>query len=91
MVQKAPGKSHRAGSSMMAVAEMFATEQKAVRWFEDWIWPDGEIACRQCRSVGGEYRVESGKPMPYRCRDCKKYFSLKTRMAMEDSKLPLRI
>ena len=28
--------------------------------------------------------------MPYRCRDCRRYFSLKTGTAMEDSKLPLR-
>ena len=29
--------------------------------------------------------------MPYRCRDCKEYFSLKTCTLMENSKLPLRI
>ena len=37
------------------------------------------------------YRVRTGKPMPYRCRDCRKYFSLKTGTLMEDSKLPLRV
>ena len=29
----------------MQVADMFATEEKAVRWFEDWTWPTGEMAC----------------------------------------------
>ena len=29
--------------------------------------------------------------MPYRCRDCKRYFSLKTNTAMEASNLPLRM
>ncbi len=29
--------------------------------------------------------------MPYRCKGCKRYFSLKTGTAMEDSKLPLRL
>ena len=29
--------------------------------------------------------------MPYRCRDCKSYFSLKTNTPMQDSKLPLRL
>ena len=88
--QKAPGKHYRAGVSMMHVADMFATEDQAVEWFERWLWPDGEITCMRCGSVGNAYRVKSGKPMPYRCRDCKKYFSLKTGTAMEDSKLPLR-
>ena len=43
----------------------------------------------RCGSVNA-YRVKSGKPMPYRCRDCKRYFSLKTNTPMQDSKLPLR-
>ena len=43
----------------------------------------------KCGSLDA-YRVKTGKPMPYRCRDCRQYFSLKTGTAMEDSKLPLR-
>lgn len=91
MAHKAPGKAHRKGISVMQVAAMFATEEQAVQWFEDWHWPTGEMACMRCGSVEGAYRVASGKPMPYRCRDCKRYFSLKTGTAMEDSKLPLRM
>ena len=86
---KAPGKSHRNGISLMELADMFPTEVAAVKWFEAWHWPDGEIYCLRCGSVNA-YRVESGKPMPYRCRDCKRYFSLKTNTAMEASNLPLR-
>ena len=86
-----PGKSHRKGITVMEVAEMFATEEAAVKWFEAWFWPTGEMACMRCGSTGGAYRVKGGKPMPYRCRDCRKYFSLKTGTAMEDSKLPLRM
>ena len=36
------------------------------------------------------YRVKSGKPMPYRCRDCKRYFSVKTGTLMAGSPLPVR-
>ena len=43
----------------------------------------------RCRSTDC-YRVKSGRPMLYRCRDCRKYFSLKTNTAMEASNLPLR-
>ena len=83
------GKTYREGLSMMEVADMFATEENATRWFEAWCWPDGEICCLRCGSVAA-YRVKGAKPMPYRCRDCRRYFSLKTGTAMEDSKLPLR-
>ena len=74
----------------MQVGEMFATEAKAVSCFESWYWPDGEIACLRCGSTN-VYRVESGRPMPYRCRDCRKYFSLKKGTAMGKSPLPLRL
>ncbi len=84
-----PGRSDREGLSVMEVSTMFATEEAAVRWFETWLWPDGEPTCLKCGSVNA-YRVKSGRPMPYRCRDCRSYFSLKTNTAMEDSKLPLR-
>ena len=88
--RKAPGKSYRQGLTVMQVADMFATEDRAVEWFEMWTWTDGEMYCLRCGSVDGPYRVKSGKPQPYRCRDCRKYFSLKTGTAMEESKLPLR-
>lgn len=48
---KAPGKNHRVGLSVMQVAEMFATEEKAIACFESWYWPDGEIACLRCGSA----------------------------------------
>ncbi|MCZ0935998.1 MAG: IS1595 family transposase [Gemmatimonadetes bacterium] len=91
MAAKAPGKSHREGITMPQVARMFATEESAIKWFESWYWPDGNIVCRKCGSADGAYRVKSGKPQPYRCRDCRSYFSLKTGSAMEQSKLPLRL
>ena len=80
---QAPGKAHRQGISVMQVADMFVTEDKAIEWFEGWHWPTGEIVCMRCGSLDGAYRVKSGKPMPYRCRDCRMYFSLKTGTAME--------
>lgn len=86
---KAPGKAHRKGISVIQMAQMFATEEQAVAWFEAWYWPTGEIACMLCGSLNA-YRVKSGKPMPYRCKDCRKYFSLKKGTAMEKSPLPLR-
>ena len=85
----APGRSHRKGISLIELAEMFPDENAAVEWFEAWHWPNGEIVCTRCGSLNA-YRVKSGKPMPYRCRDCRRYFSLKTGTAMEASNIPLR-
>ncbi len=87
---QAPGRSHREGVSVIEMARMFDTEEKAIDWFEQWLWPDRQPVCLKCGSVNA-YRVKSGKPMPYRCRDCKDYFSLKTNTPMQDSKLPLRL
>lgn len=91
MGPKAQDKGHRKGISVTQVAKMFATEEDAVQWFESWHWPTREMVCIRCGSTEGAYRVKRGKPMPYRCKDCKKYFSLKTGTAMEKSKLPLRM
>ena len=86
-----PGKAYRQGVTIMQMTEMFGTEEKAVVWFEGLHWPDGQMCCLKCGSAEGAYRVRSGKPMPYRCGECKEYFSLKTGTSMEDSKLPLRL
>ena len=86
---KAPGKSHRKGISILQMAEMFPDEQTAHKWFESWIWPTGERACTRCGSLNTHEAKH--KTMPYRCRDCRKYFSVKTGSAMESSKLPLQL
>lgn len=89
MATTGPGKSYRKGLSLLDLADMFPDEKAATEWFEYWYWLNEEMACMRCGSPNC-YRVKSGKPMPYRCRDCKKYFSLKTGTAMEASNIPLR-
>ena len=85
---KAPGKAFRAGISLIELMEVFPTEDAAREWFEAIYWPDG-TRCGHCD--GARVRaVPSGKPMPWWCTDCRKYFSVKTGTAMADSKLPLR-
>ena len=86
---RGPGKSYRKGISLMELADRFPTEEAARTWFESIMWPDGEMACLKCGSTNA-YRVRSGKPQPYRCRDCKQYFSLKTNTALAGSNLTLR-
>ena len=84
---KAPGKSHRESISLMALAEMFPDEQSAKEWFESRVWPDG----RYCPRCGSTRTHEcSHAKCPYRCTDCRAYFSAKTGTIMENSKLPFR-
>jgi len=87
MTHKAPGKAHRKGISIMELGEMFPDEDSARQWFEAHIWPEGR-ACPRCGSV----RTHEAKhaKSPYRCTDCRAYFSVKTGTALEGSKVPLR-
>ena len=67
---------------------MFPTEAAARKWFEGIVWPNGNRHCPRCAGLG-TYRCKHAK-MPYRCRDCGKYFSVKTGTVMAGSPLPLR-
>lgn len=85
---KSPGKAHRITISVMQLADMFPDEASAVTWFESIYWPN-ERVCGHCGST--KTRTTTPKqPMPYRCQDCKKYFSVRTGTAMQSSRLPLR-
>lgn len=83
-----PGRNDRKGISIIKLFELFPNEQAAREWFEGIRWADGRF-CPYCFSENTK-RVPSEKPMPYRCSDCKKYFSVKTDTVMQSSKIPLR-
>ena len=87
MTQKAPGKAYREGISIMELTEMFPDEAAARTWFEAQVWPSG----RHCPRCGSARTHEaSHAKSPYRCTDCRSYFSVKTGTAIEGSKVPLR-
>ena len=85
----APGRADREGINLFELFEMFPDEGAAFDWFEAIRWPDGHKWCPRCGTDETSV-VASGKPMPYRCRACRKYFSVKTGTVMESSKVPLR-
>ena len=87
MGKKAPGRADRTGISLVELAQMFPDEDAARKWFENIIWPDGERKCPRCGSTNTHEC--SHVKMPYRCRDCRKYFSVKTGTVMADSPIPL--
>jgi len=84
---KAPGRSHRQGIDLIELMDRFGTDDAARVWFESIIWPDG----RRCGRCGSANTFEAKhRSMPYRCRDCSSYFSVKTGTAIESSKIGLR-
>ena len=87
MTYKAPGKAHRKGLSLFQLQRMFPDEAAAREWFETYLWPDGTKWCPHC-GTDNTYPCSHAK-MPYRCRDCKRYFSVKTGTLMAGSPLPL--
>ena len=87
MSHKAPGKSDREGISLMALADMFPTEESAREWFESRVWPNGRH-CPRCGST--ETSEASHAKMPYWCPACRSYFSVKVGTVLESSKIPLR-
>ena len=89
MAQSGPGKSFREGLSLTEIFRMFPNDDAAERWFAEARWPEG-VWCPHCVSVN----VQTGakhKSQPYRCRDCRKRFSVKTDTAMHDSKLGIQV
>ena len=87
MPQKAPGKSHREGISLVKLMKIFPNDEAARKWFESKIWPEGPY-CPKCGSFNVQHPIKH-KTMTHRCRDCegKPRFSLKTGNIMEGSKL----
>ena len=88
MAHSAPGRHTREGISLIELMEIFPNETAAKEWFEARRWPHGPV-CPHCSSATVS-PIASGKPMPWRCRSCRKHFSVRTDTVMEESKIPLR-
>jgi transposase-like protein len=85
--KKAPGKSFREGVSLLKIMKMFPDDATAEKWFIETRWPDG-VACVKCGSMNvAERKRKEDKPRAYRCRDCRKDFSVKTGTLMHNSPL----
>ena len=87
MAQKAPGKHYRKGITLFEAAKRLSDEAGVEQEFIAARWPNG-IACPTCGSVNVQERP-TRKPQPFRCRDCRKDFSVKTGTVMQGSNLPL--
>jgi transposase-like protein len=74
--------------SIYQLFQRFPDEEAARLYFERNRWA-GEVTCPHCGSlsVAG---IKNLKPMPYRCRDCRQHFSVRTGTVLAESRLPLQ-
>ena len=74
-------------TSLYEFITTFPNEESARKYFELKRW-NGNVRCPHC----GRHNIiecKDQKPMPYRCRDCRKFFSVRFGTILEESKLPL--
>lgn len=71
----------------------FYDEEAAYEYVEARMWPDGPV-CPHCGSINeGHYRLKGKTTRPglWKCRDCRKPFTVKMRSIFESSHIPLHI
>lgn len=73
--------------SLYQFFERFPNEEAARLYFERNRWA-GEVSCPHCGSLSVA-EVKNHKPMPYRCRDCRQHFSVRTGTVLAESRLGL--
>lgn len=87
MARSAPGRHYRKGITLIDAVRRFDTEEKAEAWFVEQRWPDGAV-CPFCESRDVQKRPNR-KPQPYRCRACRKDFSVTVGTLLHRSHIPL--
>ncbi len=70
---------------MIEFLRMFPDDETAEQWFVETRWPDG-IDCPRCHSDNVQPKTKHAT-MPFRCRSCRRFFSVKTETVMQASNI----
>ena len=81
------GQDHRKGITLFELQRMFSNDDVAKKWVAGIRWGDS-VKCPKCSSDNIQTDV-AHKTMDYRCRSCRKWFSVRTGTIMENSRLPI--
>ena len=73
--------------TLLDLLDAFPDEESCVRHLEQLRWPRG-IVCPWCAESGDFYRLSRG--LRYRCRDCRRDFSVRKGTIFEESHIKLR-
>ena len=73
--------------SLYEFMQRFPGEDAATAFFEERRW-GSEPYCPHCGGINAA-AIASRKPMPYRCRDCRRHFSVRTGTVLASSHVPL--
>lgn len=90
MGKKAPGQSHRKGMTLIEFFQRFPDNAAAERYLVEARWPDGPRCPHDGCGSANVQIVKSRKPQPFRCRTCRKHFSVRTNTPMHASNLGLQ-
>ena len=92
MAQSAPGKSFREGISLIELFERFPDDAAAECWFEVARWGESGKPdhCPMCGATDKLKIIATRRPLPFRCGECRRYFSVRTGTVMHRSKIGLR-
>src|SRR5437764_450328 len=93
--KKAPPTGTDADLNLASMSAMFSDEDKAREFIESRRWPNGDVCCPHCGEHGA-YKITS-KPESktqvrhglYKCKACRKPFSVRIGTIFEESKIPL--
>jgi transposase-like protein len=74
--------------SLYEFFKRFPDEDAARLYFESLRWASGRF-CSHCGSTD-TVEVKDHKPMPYRCKECRKHFSVRIGTVLAETRLPLQ-
>ena len=77
----------KAPETLLQAVRYFADEDVALDFVARMRWPDGKQVCPKCGSEGEHYFLSTRRK--WKCRDCRKQFSIKVGTIFEDSPLSL--
>jgi transposase-like protein len=78
---------NKAPETLLEAVQYFADPDLALDFVADLRWPEGEQACPRCGSVREHTFLKTRRI--WKCRDCKKQFSIKVGTIFEDSPISL--